>query len=170
MTTDRHAARQKNVDSMEFAVDFMMQRQVDSYFRIEPALEEVERSLGQIEDELDRVRDVSGAARLESRLEFVEDRWDELDSEIRERPRRRRRKINLADFLKSTGGRQSRRHNQGSQQRVRRVPIAGTGIRHAALPMSPPRSATRQRVRPDARNGDRGSNRNSGAFSKPINF
>ena len=96
--------RAKNVDSMEFAVDFMMQERVDSYFRIEPALEEVERSLGQIEEELEHVSDVSGAARLESRLEFVEDRWDELDSEIRERPRRRRRKINLADFLKNTGG------------------------------------------------------------------
>ena len=90
--------RAKNVDSMEFAVDFMMQERVDSYFRIEPGLEEVERSLQQIEEELELVRDVSGAIRLESRLEFVEDRWDELDSEVRERPRRRRRKINLADF------------------------------------------------------------------------
>ena len=35
--------RAKNVDSMEFAVDFMMQERVDSYFRIEPGLEEVER-------------------------------------------------------------------------------------------------------------------------------
>ena len=85
----------------------MMQERVDSYFRIEPGLEEVERPLKQIEDELDLVRDVSGAIRLESRLEFVEDRWDELDSEVRERPRRRRRKINLADFLKAAGGERS---------------------------------------------------------------
>ena len=38
---------------------FMMQERVDSYFRIEPALEEVERSLGQIEEELEHVSDVS---------------------------------------------------------------------------------------------------------------
>ena len=30
--------RAKNADSIEFAVDFMMQERVDSYFRIEPGL------------------------------------------------------------------------------------------------------------------------------------
>ena len=34
-----------------------MQERVDSYFRIEPGLEEVECSLQQIEDELDLVKD-----------------------------------------------------------------------------------------------------------------
>ena len=63
--------RAKNVDSIDFAVDFMMQERVDSYFRVEPGLEEVELSLQQIEEELEQVRDVSGAIRLESRLEFV---------------------------------------------------------------------------------------------------
>ena len=129
--------RAKNVDSIDFAVDFMMQERVDSYFRVEPGLEEVELSLQQIEEELEQVRDVSGAIRLESRLEFVEDRWDELDSEVRERPRRRRRKINLADFLKAAGG-------EGSS----------TGATNEVT------NAFRQRAKelhPDSRNGDRSS-------------
>ena len=149
--------RAKNIDSMEFAVDFMMQERVDSYFRIEPALEEVERSLGQIEEELDLVRDVSGAIRLESRLEFVEDRWDELDSEIRERPRRRRRKINLADFLKAAGG----ENPAGTASEVTNAYDAYQllGLEFGT-PLVDVTTAFRQRAKelhPDARNGDRSS-------------
>jgi len=96
--------RSKTEDSMDIAVDTMMQERVDSYFRVEQGLEEIVKSLLQIEEELELVRDLSGAMRLESRLEFVEDRWDDLDSEVRERPRRRRRKISLADMLKAAGG------------------------------------------------------------------
>ncbi|HLZ32489.1 MAG TPA: J domain-containing protein [Nitrospira sp.] len=96
--------RNKTEDSMDVAVDTMMQDRVDSYFRVEQGLEEIVNSLLQIEVELEQICDMSGAMRLESRLEFVEDRWDDLDSEIRERPRRRRRKISLADMLKAAGG------------------------------------------------------------------
>ena len=150
--------RAKNVDSMEFAVDFMMQERVDSYFRIEPGLEEVERSLQQIEEELELVRDVSGAIRLESRLEFVEDRWDELDSEVRERPRRRRRKINLADFLKAAGGEGS---PTGATNEVTNAydayQILGLEF---GTPLADVTTSFRQRAKelhPDARNGDRSS-------------
>jgi hypothetical protein len=96
--------RPKAEESLELAVDTMMQERVDSFFRVEQGLEEVIKSLAQIEDEIAEIRDLSGAMRLESRLEFVEDRWDDFDSEIRERPRRRRKKISLADMLKAAGG------------------------------------------------------------------
>jgi len=96
--------RTKAQDSLEVAVDSMMLERVDSFFRIEEGLEEIIKSLAQIEDEILEIRDLAGAMRLESRLEFVEDRWDDFDSEIRERPRRRRRKISLADMLKAAGG------------------------------------------------------------------
>ena len=96
--------RSKTEDSMDLAVDIMMQERIDSYFRVEQGLDEIIKSVLQIEEELEQVCDLSGAMRLESRLEFVEDRWDDLDSEIRERPRRRRRKISLADMLKAAGG------------------------------------------------------------------
>ena len=33
----------------------------------------------------------------------MEDRFDEFDSEVRQRPRRRRRRINMADFFKAAG-------------------------------------------------------------------
>ena len=81
--------RPKAEESLELAVDTMMQERVDSFFRVEQGLEEIIKSLVQIEEELGEIRELSGAMRLESRLEFVEDRWDDFDSEIRERPRRR---------------------------------------------------------------------------------
>ena len=96
--------RPKAEESLDLAVDTMMQERVDSFFRVEEGLEEILKSLTQIEDELVEIRDLSGAMRLESRLEFVEDRWDDFDSEVRERPRRRRKKISLADMLKAAGG------------------------------------------------------------------
>ncbi|MFN3680448.1 MAG: J domain-containing protein [Nitrospira sp.] len=96
--------RAKAEESLDVAVDVMMEERVDGFFRVEQGLEEVLRSLVEIEEELDVVRDLSGAMRLESRLEFVEDRWDEFDSEIRERPRRRRKKLNLADIFKAASG------------------------------------------------------------------
>ena len=96
--------RLKTEESLELAVDTMMESRVDSFFRVEEGLEEVIKSLIEIDDELGAVRDLSGAMRLESRLEFVEDRWDEFDSEVRERPRRRRKKVSLADMLKAASG------------------------------------------------------------------
>ncbi len=99
--------RAKAEDSLDFAVENMMEARTDSYFRIEQGLEEITRSLLTIEEELVAVYDLSNAIRLESRLEFMEDRWDEMDSEVRERPRRRRKKFNLADFLKTAGGNSS---------------------------------------------------------------
>src|SRR6059036_2684164 len=94
----------KTEDSLDVAVDTMMQDRMDSFFRVEQGLEEIAKTLTLIGEELEQVRDLSGAMRLESRLEFIEDRWDDFDSEIRERPRRRRRKINLADMLKAASG------------------------------------------------------------------
>src|SRR5688572_33367584 len=85
--------RPKAEESLELAVDTMMQERVDSFFRVEQGLEEVMKSLAQIEEEIAEIRDLSGAMRLESRLEFVEDRWDDFDSEIRERPRSEERRV-----------------------------------------------------------------------------
>ncbi|OLB03785.1 MAG: hypothetical protein AUH21_02950 [Nitrospirae bacterium 13_2_20CM_62_7] len=95
--------RTKTEDSLDFAIDHMMQDRVDSYFKVEEGLEEIDRTLGLIEEELEEIWDFSGALRLDSRLEFIEDLFEELDSEARQRPRRRRRKLNMSDFWGSRG-------------------------------------------------------------------
>jgi DnaJ domain len=153
------SVRSKTEDSMEAAVDTMMQERIDSYFRVEQGLEEIVKSLLQIEEELEEIRDLAGAMRLESRLEFVEDRWDDLDSEIRERPRRRRRKISLADMLKAaSGGGGDLSQSPGSvNNAVDAYAIMGVEFGSSLADVT---TAFRQKAKllhPDANNGDRRS-------------
>lgn len=151
--------RSKTEDSLCFAIDHMMQDRVDTYFKVEEGLEEIDRTLGLIEEDLALIHDLSGATRLDSRLEFVEDRFEEFDSEIRQRPRRRRRRINFADFFKTAGG-------GGGGPTASRGEIANAPEAFAALglddgsSMSAITRAFRQRAKelhPDARDGDRSS-------------
>ncbi|HTL61311.1 MAG TPA: J domain-containing protein [Nitrospira sp.] len=150
--------RTKTEDSMDFAVDTMMEERVDSYFRIEQGLDEIIKSLLQIEEELDHICDLSGAMRLESRLEFVEDRWDDLDSEIRERPRRRRRRMSLADMLKAaSGGGGDLSQTGGVNNAVDAYAIMGVEFGSSLADVT---TAFRQKAKllhPDANQGDRSS-------------
>ncbi|HSN04518.1 MAG TPA: J domain-containing protein [Nitrospira sp.] len=148
--------RIKTEDSLEIAVDTMMEERVDSFFRVEQGLEEIIKSLLEIEEELGLVRDLSGAMRLESRLEFVEDRWDEFDSEIRERPRRRRKKISLADMLKAASGDLSH-GSSGINNAMDAYATMGVEFGSSLADVT---AAFRQRAKqlhPDANNGDRSS-------------
>ncbi len=149
--------RAKNADSIDFAVDYMMQERVDSFFRVEQGLDEVERSLQQIEEELVQIHDLSGAIRLESRLEFVEDRWDDLDSEVRERPRRRRRKINLADFLKAAGGGDPGAPKSEISTAHDAYEALGLEFGTALAEVTTVFRQRAKELHPDARNGDRSS-------------
>ena len=96
--------KSKSEASFEFAIDNMMLERVESYIQIEKGLVEIERMIAIIEEELDEVVELAHAQRLDARLEFVEDRFEEFDSEIYQRPKRRRRKINLFDFFKKAAG------------------------------------------------------------------
>src|SRR5574341_1590817 len=149
----------KTEDSLDFAMDHLMQERVDTYFRVEEGLDEIDRTLVLMEGELPHIHDLSGAMRLEARLEFVEERWDEFDSEIRQRPRRRRRRINMADFFKAAGG-------GGGDQAGGRSEIASPTEAYRVLgldygsSMPDVTAAFRQQAKklhPDANDGDRSS-------------
>ena len=90
--------------SLDFAIETMFQERVEAYLRVEEGLLEVDRMLMLVEEEVESIAEVNSAQRLESRLEFIEDRFEEFESEIRQRPRRRRNKINLFNFFKSAAG------------------------------------------------------------------
>ena len=149
----------KSEDSLGFAVDTMMEERVDSFFRIEQGFDEVEHSLQTIEAELSLVGDITSAQRLEARLEFVEDRYDELDSEVRQRPRRRRRKINLADFLKAAGGARDPRNDSRGEVNTVGEAYEVLGLEFGSS-LSAVTKAFRTKVKtfhPDVRKGDRSS-------------
>ena len=137
-------------------MDYMMLDRVDSYFLIEQGLAEIDRTLHLIAEELPNVQTLSYASRLESRLEFIEDRWEELDSEVRERPKRRRRRINLTDFFKAAGGNPEQ---PGVRGEINNTPEAYQvlGLEYGSSMASVTR-AFRQRAKklhPDVREGDR---------------
>ncbi len=90
--------------SLDFAIETMFQERMESYLRVEEGLLEVDRMLVLVEEEVEGIHEVNSAQRLESRLEFIEDRFEEFESEIRQRPRRRRNKINLFNFFKAAAG------------------------------------------------------------------
>jgi hypothetical protein len=149
--------RARTEDCLECAMDSMMQDRVDSYFRVEEGLTEIDRSLGLIEEELPHIADLSSAQRLDSRLEFMEDRFDEFDSEVRQRPRRRRRRINMADFFKAAGG--DWRQESGARGEITNPTdaFAVLGVEYGS-PLSLVTRAFRERAKalhPDARKGDR---------------
>jgi hypothetical protein len=149
----------KSEDSLDIAMDTMMQDRVDSYFRIEQGFAEIDHSLTTIEAELSLVGDLSSAQRLEARLEFVEDRYDELDSEVRERPRRRRRKINLTDFFKAAAGGGGTMPGQPGEVNTAGEAYDALGLEFGSS-MSAVTKAFREKAKkfhPDARKGDRSS-------------
>ena len=148
----------KTEASLDFAMDHVMQDRVDTYFKVEEGLGEIDTALELIEGELDFIQEQSVAVRLDSRLEFIEDRFEELESEIRQRPRRRRRKINFADFFKAAGG--------GGEPGASRGEINNTMEAYRALglddgcSLSAITSAFRKRAKalhPDVRKGDQSS-------------
>ncbi len=153
------ALRVKSEESLELAVDTMMQERVDSFFHVEQGLEEVLKSLIEIGEELDVIRDLSGAMRLESRLEFVEDRWDEFDSEIRERPRRRRRRVSLADMLKAaSGGGGDLSQSSGSiNNAVDAYAVMGVEFGSSLSDVTAAFRQKAKQLHPDANQGDRSS-------------
>jgi hypothetical protein len=151
--------RSKTEDSLEAAVDIMMEERVDGFFRVEQGLEEVIKSLVEIEEELEGVRDLSGAMRLESRLEFVEDRWDEFDSEIRERPRRRRKRISLADMLKAASGEGNTLGDSPNSvtNAMDAYAIMGVEFGSSLAEVTAAFRVKAKQLHPDANNGDRSS-------------
>jgi DnaJ-domain-containing protein 1 len=96
--------RAQTEKSLDFAIETMFQERTEAYLHVEQGLLEVDRMLALVEEEVEHTCELNAAHRLESRLEFIEDRFEEFESEIRQRPRRRRNKINLFNFFKAAAG------------------------------------------------------------------
>ena len=91
---------------VDYAFEALLQVQPDLSLKMENDLEEVLRMAELIESELDEASGISELERLDRRIEFIEDRFEELEAELYSRPRRRRkRRPNLFEFFRqATGG------------------------------------------------------------------
>ena len=90
---------------MDYAFEALLQEQPDLSLKMEDELEEVVRMVGLIEAELDTASGLAELERLDRRIDFVEDRFEELEAELYIRPRRRRkRRPSLFDFFRTAAG------------------------------------------------------------------
>ncbi len=99
-----------NTDCQTYALDRVINERMDTYFRLEERLEEINALCLRIAQELEETGGLAALRQLDGRLNFIEDCFDEMESEIRDRPRRRRRgRFNFADFFRqwsASGGQQ----------------------------------------------------------------
>lgn len=98
------ALQRKLHDGMEFALDRLLDQQIDHYFQHEEALEELDALCCRVIAGFDELADVASLKRFESRLLILEDRCEEIDAALRQRPMRRRARINLFEFFTQSQG------------------------------------------------------------------
>ncbi len=160
MTRRIDQLRAQTEKSLDFAIENMFQERTEAYLRVEQGLMEVDRMLNLVAKEVEAVHELNVAQRLESRLEFIEDRFEEFESEIRERPRRRRRKINLFNFFKAAGGSSSGDPTKANGEVTSTIQAYEILELEFGSPLSAVTRAFRERAKklhPDIRQGDRSS-------------
>ena len=96
--------RVKIQDSLTYTLDCLFEESQDTYFSFEEKLEELDRLLTCLMDEACRTHDKAGTRRLSERIMFLEDRFEEIDSGLRGRPRRTRRRFSFYDFFRFSQG------------------------------------------------------------------
>jgi hypothetical protein len=91
---------------IEYAFEALLQEQPDLSLRMESEMEEVMHTIELIDGELEEASGIAELERLDRRIEFIEERFEDLEAELYSRPRRRRkRRPNLFDFFRqATGG------------------------------------------------------------------
>lgn len=95
----------RSAEDLDYAFDKLLQEQPDLYFKMEEGLEEIQHTVLLVGEELEGASGLAELERLDRRIEFIEDRFEDLESELFNRPRRRRkRRPNLFDFFRQATG------------------------------------------------------------------
>jgi len=97
--------RARALENLDLAFDKLIQEQPDLYFKMEEGFEEVQQTITLVGEEVENASGLSELDRLDRRIEFIEERFEDLESELLGRPRRRRRRRpNLFDFFRTAAG------------------------------------------------------------------
>ena len=145
--------------SLDVAGEILLQERVDSYCRIEQGLLDIDRILNLISVDVENIQVSSAAQRIEARLEFLEDRFEAFDSEIHERPLRRRRKVNVFNLFHATDSSQTNALSSRGEITSATQAYEVLGLAFGSS-LSVVTKTFRQQVKnlhPDFRNGDQGS-------------
>jgi DnaJ-domain-containing protein 1 len=91
--------------SLEEGLERVFQDRMDTYFTLEERILEVQQVVADLLQEAESTEDLAELRRIGNRLDHLEDRFDEMDSELHQRPnRRRKRRFNLSDFFRISQG------------------------------------------------------------------
>jgi hypothetical protein len=145
------------LENLDHAFDKLIQVQPDLYFKMEEGFEEVRQTITLVSEELENAAGLSELERLDRRIEFIEERFEDLESELFGRPRRRRRRSpNLFDFFRAAAGGGGPGGDPG-EVRTAAEAYELLGL-EAGCTLTQVTRAFRQRAKelhPDARDGDR---------------
>ncbi|NKE69734.1 DnaJ domain-containing protein [Candidatus Manganitrophus noduliformans] len=142
---------------LAFAVDRYDDARGHSFFTLEERLQDYQILFQKILDQVDEATTLADLDRTAGRVSYVEDRLDELESQLYNRPRRKRRRpFNLADFFSqfSQNGSETASHGEISSltQAYQILGVEeGTGMTEVTAAFR--RYA--KEYHPDARGGDR---------------
>jgi hypothetical protein len=145
-------------DGLSYAFDRLLTERMDTYFTLEERLQEFERLFFHIDQEIECTTDLTSFQRLEERFNYLEDYFEEVDSELRGRPvRRRNRKFSFFHFFRQWQAEQERSGSAASEIRDVAEAYQVLGITGGS-DLKTVTTAFRQRVKglhPDTRDGDR---------------
>jgi hypothetical protein len=145
-------------DGLSYAFDRLLTERMDTYFTLEEQLQEFERLFLNIDQEIECTTDLTSFQRLEERFNYLEDYFEEVDSELRGRPvRHRNRKFSFFHFF-----RQWQAEQEKSGQVVSEIRDVAEAYQVLGIAMGSDlktiTTAFRRKVKdlhPDTRDGDR---------------
>lgn len=145
-------------EGLSYAFDRLLQERMDTYFILEERLEEFERLFSKIVQEIENTSEMSSFQHLEERFNYLEDSFEEVDSELRGRPARRRGgRFSFFDFFQQWQADQERAAQAVSQIRDVAEAYQVIGLTMGS-DMKAVTAAFRRQVKglhPDTRDGDR---------------
>jgi len=145
-------------DGLSYAFDRLLKERMDTYFILEERLEEFERLFSEITLEIEDTREVASFQRLEQRFYYLEDSFEELDSELRERPARRRgRRFSFFDFFRQGQAEQERAVQATAeiQDAVEAHQVLGLAVGSDLKTVTAAFRRLVKGLHPDSRDGDR---------------
>ncbi len=151
-------AQEKVQDGLTYAFDRLLQERMDTYFIMEERLEEFYRLFSNLVNEIESTLDEASFRRLEARFNYLEDSFEEIDSELRGRPARRRiRRFNFFNFFRQWQSEQDRSAQAGGEVKTAGEACQILGISHGT-DLKAVKGAFRKRIKdlhPDVLDGDR---------------
>jgi hypothetical protein len=146
--------RGKIEQGFEEGFERLLLENMDAYFTLEEKCQEIDQVLSNLPGEIDETVEPAGFQKMGERLDYLEELFDEIESEALNRSRRRRRRrFNFADFFRYSQGAQISPGEISNRTEAYQILGLEAGSSMARITATFRRLA--KQLHPDARGGDR---------------